>query len=108
VAGASCGTYLNSFLHPDQNNNAWEMTKLRIFLNAFLGLNLPMTGPFNASVLSAVQQLQTKYSDDILAPWGTSSPTGYVYLTTRNFINKLMCPTVAVPAPFPLTPDSRV
>lgn len=111
VAGASitaCSPYLNSFLHQNQNNDAWEMTKLRLFLNTFLGLNLPTSGPFNASVFSAVQQFQSKYSGDVLGPWGLANPTGYVYLTTRNLINRLMCPTVAVPTPYPLKPDSRV
>jgi peptidoglycan hydrolase-like protein with peptidoglycan-binding domain len=50
-----------------------------------------VSGLFDRATDTAVRAFQKKYSKEILAPWGHSTPTGYVYLTTSRKINALNC-----------------
>lgn len=95
--GESCGLYLNEYLKYGANNNTAEVLKLQAFLNEFIGSKLILTGVFDEATFVAVKELQALYSTEILQPWvdaGTVSflePTGYVYKTTRYFINTQKC-----------------
>ncbi len=103
VAGAStsCEPLLTQYLHIGWNNDSGEVTKLQTFLNSHLGLTLPVTGFFGPMTFSAVEAFQTMYGSDVLSPWigradsgitGPTTPTGFVYQTTRWQINNIWCP----------------
>jgi hypothetical protein len=84
--------FLTAFLRKGIDNNPNEVRKLQYFLNTYEGANLAIDGDFNNATEAAVIALQTKHSDQILAPWGvTTVPTGIVYITTARYINKVFC-----------------
>ena len=62
-----------------------------------MGENLPVTGFYGPLTYAAVERFQIKYWEEILLPWvpfGLSTektPTGYVYKTTRRWINMINC-----------------
>ncbi len=88
----TCNTYLNSYLKYGQDNDVFEVLKLQAFLKLFIGLDLELTGKFNLATFEAVKQLQTMEEEAILDPWGPElQPTGYVYKTTKYFINNYLC-----------------
>ncbi len=107
VLGASCGLYLTSYIHPFRQslNDPTQVKKLQTFLNMNLGLNLPVTGVYNAATIAAVNQFQVKYHIEVLAPWlplglpTQFTPTSYVYQTTQRWINLIMCPPLNLPVP---------
>lgn len=111
----TCVYFLDAYLHPINSvNHEWEVRKLQMFLNAFIGSNLTVTGNFDAPTEAAARQFQLVYNDQILVPWaqagydvGPFDPTGYVYITTRHMINELLCVTSNIPLPA-LTPDSNI
>ncbi|MCH8163048.1 MAG: peptidoglycan-binding protein [Proteobacteria bacterium] len=53
-----------------------------------------ITGYFGPKTKRAVIDFQEKYFDDILAPWGFTRGTGFVYKTTREKLNEV-CPALA-------------
>ena len=101
----SCGLYLNDYIHLGWANNPSEVVKLQTFLNENLGANLPVTGVYGQADFNAVTQFQTKYSSQVLAPWvplglpSNMTPTGFVYQTTRWWINRLHCASLDLPMP---------
>jgi len=87
----SCN-YLNSYMKMGFNNDSSEVLKLQTFLRDFEGFtNIELTGIFDQATFDAVSAFQAKYADDVLAPWGITSPTGFVYLTTQKKINEIHC-----------------
>ena len=93
-----CG-YISSYLKIGSNNSITEVNKLQSFLKNTEELDVDITGIFDQKTLNAVKAFQTKYSSDILSPWGIKDPTGHVYYTTRKKINENYCKTT-----FSLTP----
>ncbi len=93
-------SYLRDFLRIDFNNDPVEVKKVQSFLNIFNGESLPVDGVFDQVLYGAVVRFQEKYFDDVLAPWGHTEGTGYVYLTTRKKINEIYCNR-----PYPLTAE---
>lgn len=95
VLGASCGLYMDKHLRfGSSKNNAEQVKKLQEFLNKRANANLPVTGFFGKMTMAKVKEFQTQYSDDILKPWGLTTPTGLVYLSTLRQINKIECSDV--------------
>ncbi|MBP9710700.1 MAG: hypothetical protein KBD50_00320 [Candidatus Pacebacteria bacterium] len=110
VLGAStddvCSTPLiTSYLRFGQKNDFVQMVLLQVFLRNELGSKLLITGEFDADTKAAVDQFQVKYSGEVLAPWvpfgleSTSTPTSYVYKTTKRMINKIHCAALDIPMP---------
>ncbi len=105
VLGAECGPQLTSYLREGRNNSADQVELLQTFLNQQLGLSIPVTGYFGPMTFKAVEEFQTQQSASVLAPWvplglqSASTPTGYVYKTTKWEINHISCPTNGVSAP---------
>jgi hypothetical protein len=85
------GMYINSYMRMGQENNAGDVLKLQIFLNA-MGITAPTSSVFDIATDAAVRSFQTKYMADVLAPWGLTNGTGYVFKTTRAKINNMVCP----------------
>jgi hypothetical protein len=103
-----CIPLLNAYLRFGWNNDSEEVKKLQNFLNEHMGLNLPVSGFFGPMTLEAVKSLQTKYWEQILQPWfsfngsgitGQGSATGFVYQTTKWYINNLSCTDLNAPLP---------
>ena len=99
VAGVACVPYLHEYIQYGANNDPFEVRKLQIFLNGYLGMNLDVNGIYDLDTFNAVKTFQTMLKDDILAPWVANGclsseemATGYVYRTTRWAINNIFCP----------------
>jgi peptidoglycan hydrolase-like protein with peptidoglycan-binding domain len=98
VASLGCDPYLTATLGRGRLNPPAQVSKLQTILNALVSITLPVTGLFDEATESAVKAFQLEHEDVILRPWGEElcpggvcQPTGVVGLTTRRFINKLVC-----------------
>ena len=96
---AECEEYITEYITFGVDNTKEEVEKLQVFLNEEMGTEIPVTGFYGEITVGVLKDFQVKYTEDILAPWGTTRPTGQVYKTTRAKINDIMCPDVSVPAP---------
>ena len=67
------------------------MKALERFLNEEEGEDLPVDGFFGRSDLAAVERFQVKHATAILAPYGRTSPTGFVHTETKDKVNELHC-----------------
>ena len=89
---ANCQPYLRKFIHLGWDNDPVEVRKLQSFLKDFEGFsNLTVDGVYKQDDYEAVKVFQTRYSLDVLNPWGISDPTGFVFITTTLKINYLYC-----------------
>lgn len=86
-----CPMFLTGYIKYGANNDAGEVAKLQVFLNAYEANNLQVTGTYNQATLAAVNAFQRKYATDVLEPWGLQGVTGYVYYTTQKEINTIYC-----------------
>ena len=100
----ACGLYLLEYIKFGAQNNPTEVTKLQIFLNENMGANIPVTGIYDELTMEWVNKFQLKYREEVLRPWVEAGlheseeiPTGYVYKTTRRWINVLKCPSLLLP-----------
>jgi len=94
ILGATTCSYLRDYLKIDWENDKVEVLKLQYFLNVFEKENLSFTGTFDQTTFEAVQRFQTKYSEDILEPWGDKVTTGFVYILTKKKVNEIYCNTI--------------
>jgi VCBS repeat-containing protein len=107
VLGDSCGLYMDKHIRlGSRKNNAEQVKKLQDFLNRNMGSTLPVTGFYGPLTNGIVKNFQVKYSDEVMKPWGLTSPTGLVYLATLRQINNLECPELTLALP-PLVPWSQ-
>jgi hypothetical protein len=97
----TCGVWIHDFLRYGSENNPAEVRNLQLFLNVFESAGLSVNGVYDLETKSAIENYQRRYTDEILAPWGITEPTGYVYLTTRKKVNEQYCGSLRT---FPLTP----
>jgi hypothetical protein len=88
---ASCDMYLTAFIKPGGKNDSEQVKRLQSLLVEAEGADLEVSGEYDANTVAAVHAFQTKYTADILAPWGVSKSTGFVYLTTRKKVNEIYC-----------------
>jgi hypothetical protein len=102
VAGAATTTapmcpFLLDHMQAAWDNDPFEVTKLQLFLNMFVGTT-SVTGVFDAATVVRVKEFQEQYRSEILEPWYQrgivphNRPTGFVYKTTRWKINDIICP----------------
>ncbi len=95
-----CTPMLTGFFRMTKmQNDIEQVKKLQQFLNDKIQANLPLTGEFGSGTDAAVKQFQSTYAEHILAPWGISKPTGFVYLTTQRWMNLMSCGTLDIPMP---------
>ncbi|OGZ54073.1 MAG: hypothetical protein A3H64_00490 [Candidatus Ryanbacteria bacterium RIFCSPLOWO2_02_FULL_45_11c] len=93
-----CQEYLLNYIKLGEQNAPFEVRKLETFLNAFEGFSLPVDGIYDQRDFAAVVAFQERHMNEILSPWGHIKGTGYVYYTTRKYINEVYCKNM-----FPLT-----
>lgn len=98
--GPACEEYLTAFIKSGQANDPEQVRRLQIVLRDFEGAQVTVNGVYDAVTLAATRAFQSKYSADILTPWRLTSPTGFVYLTTRKKVNEIYCRNTRS---FPLT-----
>lgn len=94
VLGASthaCEPYLTTYMRRGMNNDSAEVLRLQMFLNENINANIPPIGIFGPMTHAAVRTFQEQYANEILAPWGMTQGTGYVYQMTQKKINELAC-----------------
>ena len=102
---SSCPLYITDYLKFGAKNNPEQVKKLQQYLNDKIGSKLPITGYFGPLTLKAVKNLHALYADQILKPWvdqgvvAKLGPTGYVYITTKWFINSQLCPSLNLSLP---------
>ncbi|KKT41943.1 MAG: VCBS repeat-containing protein [Candidatus Giovannonibacteria bacterium GW2011_GWA2_44_13b] len=96
---------LNNYLKMGKQNNVDEVKKLQTFLNEYIVANLPVTGFFGNMTHAAVKSFQVREANNVLNPWiaatGSVDPqgTGYVYKTTKRWINMLHCQALQIEMP---------
>ena len=93
---ALCQPYLHSFIRQGEVNDVDEVRKLERFLNAHENAGLVEDGIYGSWDTRAVEAFQWKYRDEILTPWGYTEPTGFVFTTTRDAINRILCEETAL------------
>ena len=90
---------ITTFMSLGGKNNSTDVLKLQTFLKNVEGANVDLTGIFDPATVAAVKAFQAKYLADIMGPWNSANPSGYVYITTKKKINEIACN-----APIALTP----
>ena len=91
ILGATSCYYLRDYLKIDWKNDPIEVLKIQSFLNVFEAEHLPLTGVYEQNTFDAVARFQTKYSADILTPWGPKVTKGFTYLLTKKKVNEIYC-----------------
>ncbi|HSE56837.1 MAG TPA: peptidoglycan-binding domain-containing protein, partial [Candidatus Paceibacterota bacterium] len=108
VLGASteaCEEYIKTYIKLGAQNDSGDVTRLQTFLNEHLGLSLIIDGIYGLQSFNAVKVFQKKYLNEVLTPWvpfegpSVENGTGYVYKTTKRWINMLKCPDLNLPVP---------
>lgn len=91
VAPQKCVARLTQHIKLGATNDEMEVRKLEEFLNDFENEKLLVDGVYGVEDEVAVKRFQEKYREAVLTPWGLDAPTGFVYQTTREQINKMYC-----------------
>jgi hypothetical protein len=105
----ACEPYLKSYIKLGANNDPEEVKKLQVFLNQFFEVDNPVTGVYGPITYEMVKKFQLHEESAVLTPWAiagypTNGPTGYVYKTTKRWINILKCPDMISTTPIPPLP----
>ena len=90
---------ITTFMGLGGKNDSSEVLKLQTFLKNVEGANLSLTGIFDANTIAAVKTFQAKYLVDVMGPWKSLSPSGYVYITTKRKINEIACNSTIILTP---------
>lgn len=98
VEDQTCRPLLKDYIRYGEENTPTEVTKLQYFLTTIENQQaVPMSGEYDETTFNAVRAFQNKYAADVLAPWGVTEPTGFVYYTTQKKINELYCKDAEFP-----------
>ena len=79
-----------TYLKIGKKNDINEVKLWQSFLNKHMGEKLTVSGTYNKTTESAIKRFQSKYTDEVLKPWGLTKPTGYTYQSTRAQGNKVL------------------
>lgn len=98
--------YLRDYMKMGMKNDPEQVKLLQTFLNE-QGADLPVTGVFGPLTKAAVKKFQSAHHDEILKPWieagydakSMKEGTGYVYITTKRYINMVKCKEAEIPMP---------
>ena len=108
VSAHICAPYLTTYIKTGRNNDPAEVLKLQHFLQKYDAPDLALTSVYDAQTRAAVMQFQTTYLEDVMGPWNTKIPSGYVFKTTLKKINELYCGHISAPitSSISLTPST--
>jgi hypothetical protein len=90
--GGTC-SYIQDPIVIGGQNDMREVVFLQSFLQLYEQLPVAITGEFDGQTILAVREFQKRYAKDILEPWGLTTPTGVVSVTTIHKINEIYCGT---------------
>jgi peptidoglycan hydrolase-like protein with peptidoglycan-binding domain len=102
---AVCKEYITTYIKLSRRNNTADVKRLQEFLNEQGFGPLTVNGVYNTATYNAVKAYQLKESSEILKPWvlyglpSEKTATGYVYKTTKRWINMTKCPALNLPQP---------
>ncbi|HWA32372.1 MAG TPA: peptidoglycan-binding protein [Candidatus Paceibacterota bacterium] len=102
-AQTSCGIYVDKYLRVGYHNDPENVRKVQTFLNSYMNAGLVVDGIYGPKTADAVGAFQVARAQNVLAPWGLTVPTKIFYLTTQTEVNNIMCPSLGLPIPAPLT-----
>ncbi|MBM3257279.1 MAG: peptidoglycan-binding protein [Candidatus Liptonbacteria bacterium] len=83
------------FARMGEANDPAEVRKIQEFLVQYENLEVPVSGIYDEATMEGVKVFQSRHASEVLTPWGATQPTGYVYITTRNAMNAIICGTNA-------------
>ena len=86
-----CSPYITSYLKINLQNSTEDVQRLESFLNTYENEHLAPNGIYGLDDEAAIKRFQKKYKDAILAPWGITEASGFVFKTTQDHINTLYC-----------------
>lgn len=98
-AGPACGEHITSYMRMGKKNDPEEVKKLQTFLNTVMDANIPVTGFFGPMTHNWVKKFQKQFYGEIIRPWENAGfsgadlqeGTGFVYKTTKRWINIMKC-----------------
>ncbi len=102
LGAAACTEYITSYIKLGAQNDSANVMRLQTFLNEYLKLALVVDGIYGPKTIAAVKQYQRKEAGEVLNPWiGVTIKdkigTGWVYKTTKRWINMIKCPELNIP-----------
>ncbi len=98
----ACGEYITSYIRWGSPNDTANVVRLQTFLNEYMNANLVVDGVYGPGSYQAVKQFQVREATNVLNPWKQVGPidetgTGFVYKTTKRWINMIKCPELNIP-----------
>jgi len=94
---------ISQYMRMGMNNDANQVKSLQTFLKDTQEVDVDINGIYDEKTVEAVKTFQTRYANVILAPWGTSIPSGIVSITTLKKINQIACNQPLTLSAFELT-----
>lgn len=83
--------FLTSFVLPGKANSAENIAKVQLFLNVYANGNLKVNGILDQATIDAIKSFQSAHLSDTMGPWGSTLPSGNVYITTLKTMNAIAC-----------------
>ncbi len=87
----ACVVFTDFVFAGHANQSANTIIEIQNFLNAYQNAGLSLTGVYDSATIGAVKTFQLTHASEVLAPWGLTTPTGNVYLTTVRAMNIENC-----------------
>ncbi len=106
-AACAANPYLRDYMRIGMKSDVEQVKLLQTFLNEEMGATLPVSGFFGPLTKASVKKLQKANHDAIIKPWidagydakSIKEGTGYVFKTTKRFINMSKCKEANIPMP---------
>ncbi len=102
---ASCSEYLHSYIKMGKENDKADVVRLQVFLNQYMNAKLVPTGVYDKETFGVLKAFQVKEAGQVLIPWKVTpggikeDGTGYVFKTTKRWINMIKCPELNLGMP---------
>lgn len=94
-----CSFAIDTYMRRGYKNNNEQVKILQALLNKYVLSGLVVDGLYGPKTEASVKAFQVKFKDNILIPWGLTSPTGIFFRTTLVQAKNLECPVVILPIP---------
>jgi hypothetical protein len=85
---------LTDYIVPGQANNPADISKLQFFLSTYEHDSaVTVNGVLDQATLNGIISFQNTYLSNIMGPWGVTTPSGNIYMTSLKQINNIVCGT---------------